>query len=107
MTSDHSDPVLATLLLPFATGGLGWPAAGDALFLRARAGAALRDVARAGLCCEQSYKPAADALVREGWAPCTSDEADAGRYSLVLVLPPRQRQEARALLARAERSAAE
>jgi 16S rRNA (guanine1207-N2)-methyltransferase len=80
---------------------LSWPPAGDALFLRARAGAALRDIARAGLRCEQSYKPAADALVRAGWSSFTTDEASGGPYSLVLVLPPRQRQEARALLARA------
>lgn len=101
MTSDHSDPVAGTLLLPFAMGQLNWPPAGDALFLRARAGAALHEFARPGLRCEQSYKPAADALERQGWSSCPTGEADATRYSLVLVLPPRQRQEARALLARA------
>ena len=101
MTSDHGDPALSTLLLPFATGQLAWPQAGGALFLRARAGAALREVAGPGLRCEQSFKPAADALVRNGWTLCSVEEADAARCALVLVLPPRQRQEARALLARA------
>jgi 16S rRNA (guanine1207-N2)-methyltransferase len=99
--TDHADPALATLLLPFTTGQLRWPQSGGAVFLRARAGAALRHVAQLDLLCEQSYKPAADALLREGWKPCTVEQTDASRFALVLVLPPRQRQEARALLARA------
>jgi len=97
----HADPALGTLLLPFKTGQLKWPQSGGALFLRARAGEALRDVVRSDLLCEQSYKPAADALLHEGWQMCTAEQADASRFPLVLVLPPRQRQEARALLARA------
>src|SRR6185369_8489497 len=101
MASDHADPALNTLLLPFATNQLTWPRAGGALFLRARTGAMLHQVARPGLLCEQNYKPAFDALTREGWSLCTAEEADAKQYLLVLVLPPRQRQEARALLARA------
>jgi len=101
MTTDRGDPALGTLLLPFATGQLAWPKSGAALFLRARAGAALREVADARLVCEQGYKPAADALLREGWALRATDETAATRHDLVLVLPPRQRQEARALLARA------
>ena len=95
------DPALATLLLPFASGQLNWPETGDALFLRARAGALLRQFAGANLTCEQSYKPEADALAREGWRIGTAGEIAAAKYSLVLVLPPRQRLEARALLARA------
>lgn len=101
MASDHTDPALSTLLLPFASHQVEWPQVGGALFLHARTGAALREVARSGLRCEQSYKPAVDALTREGWTLCSVEEAAATRYPLVLVLPPRQRQEARALLARA------
>lgn len=101
MTADRNDPVLDTLLLPFATGQLTWPEAAGALFLRARAGAILRRIARPGLVCEQSYKPAADALARDGWSLRAATEAADPRHALVLVLPPRQRQEARALLARA------
>jgi 16S rRNA (guanine1207-N2)-methyltransferase len=101
MASDHDDPSLSTLLLPFATGQLTWPKAGGALFLRARTGETLREVAQPGLVCEQSFKPAYDALVRQGWTARPSEAADSALYSLVLVLPPRQRQEARALLARA------
>jgi 16S rRNA (guanine1207-N2)-methyltransferase len=86
--------------LPFATGQLAWPA-GDVLFLRARTGAALHQVAPAGLICEQSFKPAADALLRNGWVVRSPVDAADERYPLVLVLPPRQRDEARALLARA------
>lgn len=100
MSTDRGDAALPTLLLPFGTGQLAWPANDDALFLRARAGDALRTIAGPRLRCEQSYKPAADALVRAGWQVSTA-EATAARYRLVLVLPPRQRQEARALLARA------
>ncbi|WP_159017019.1 class I SAM-dependent methyltransferase [Cognatiluteimonas profundi] len=94
------DPALDTLLLPFAQGALTWPAAGGALFLRARCGAALFDAPRPGLVCEQGFKPEADALQRSGLDVVV--EADPGtRFPLVLVLPPRQRDEARALLARA------
>lgn len=96
-----TDPTLDTLLLPFANGQLAWPRAGGALFLRARANALLRQVAGSNLRCEQSYKPAADALAREGWSVRTQEDATSTPYPLVLVLPPRQRQEARALLAKA------
>lgn len=101
MASDHTDPTLSTLLLPFATGQLAWPQAGGALFLRARAGTALSEAPRPGLLCEQSYKPAADALLRDGRPMRLAEESGEARFALVLVLPPRQRQEARALLARA------
>jgi len=98
----HSDPALDTLFLPFSNGPLTWPA-GDVLFLRARDGAALRQFPLAGLVCEQSFKPFADELSRAGLqvvaeaSPAITD----ARYPLVLVLPPRQRDEARALFARA------
>ena len=99
--ASHDDPVLRTLLLPFATGQLTWPEAGGVLFLRARAGTTLHEIPRSQLICEQTYKPAVDELAREGWPLCTMEEAEARQHSLVLVLPPRQRQEARALLAHA------
>jgi 16S rRNA (guanine1207-N2)-methyltransferase len=96
-----TDPALSTLLLPFTTGQLKWPQAGGALFLRARASQTLREVARPGLLCEQSYKPAVDALAHDGWPVRTIEPLATAQYPLVLILPPRQRQEARALLARA------
>lgn len=98
---ETGDPALSTLLVPFATGQLSWPAAGSTLFLRARTSAFLREIAPSALLCEQSYKPAADALTRDGWALRPNQDTSSARHSLVLVLPPRQRQEARALLAHA------
>ncbi|GAB2623291.1 class I SAM-dependent methyltransferase [Novilysobacter erysipheiresistens] len=102
MTLD--DPALDTLMLPFEQNLLPWPQDGDTLFLRAREGAALHRRPRAGLVCEQSFKPDAEALQRAGLA--LVEPGDDHRYPLVLLLPPRQREEARALYARAVASAA-
>ena len=97
------DAALEALFVPFETGALGLPADGRVLFLRARDGFRLREMARPGWACEQSFKPFADALQRSGLqlAEPGSDE----RFPLVLVLPPRQRDEARALFAQAVRRA--
>lgn len=100
MASD-TERLLDTLLLPFDDGLLDWPHDG-ARFLRARFGSALR--ARPGLVCEQSFRPDADALEAAGLALAAAD--DPRRHAAVLVLPPRQRDEARALFARAVASAA-
>lgn len=94
----HSDPALQALLLPFAEGRLRWP--GRGLFLRARAGG-LRPSDWPGLVCLQSFRPEADALERAGLEVLPGLPDDAGHWPLVLVLPPRQRDEARALLAQA------
>jgi 16S rRNA (guanine1207-N2)-methyltransferase len=92
-----ADPALETLLLPLRQGLLQWPSDG-VLFLRAREGAPLHELPLPGLVCEQTFKPDADALSAAG----LSLNVDASRkYPLVMVLPPRQRDEARALLARA------
>lgn len=100
------DPALETLFLPFADGLLPWPGDGGVLFLRARDGWPLHQQARPGLVCEQSFKPDAEALERAGCALVDANGAESGagdtaRYALVLVLPPRQREESRALMARA------
>ena len=100
MSSNHRDIALDALLHPFAEGALRWSA--DALFLRAREGAALH--ARGGLqslACTQPFKPEADRLQRIGATLVDEDAVPSARYPLVLVLPPRQREEARALLAKA------
>jgi 16S rRNA (guanine1207-N2)-methyltransferase len=97
------DPALETLLLPVVSGACPWPTSGRVLFLRARAGAPLRNIPSGDLVCEQSFKPDADALIQASLALATAD--DTATYELVLVLPPRQREEARALLARAVRRA--
>lgn len=97
----REDAPLETVFLPFNSGRLSWPD-GPVLFLRARAGSPLQQHSFPGLLCEQTFKPDADALRRAGQAIASSEQANAERaYALVLVLPPRQRDEARALLARA------
>lgn len=97
MSAHSTDPALETLFLPFLADRLHWSE--RTLFLRARAGAILRARPWPGLVCEQSFKPDADALARLG-APTVAADAST-RYPLVLLLPPRQRSEARALMARA------
>ena len=101
MRADDGDAALQALLLPFIDG---IPAVavrrGGALFLRARDGWPLHQRAWPGLVCEQSFKPEADALERSGFT-LVGDAATDSRHPLVLVLPPRQRDEARALFARA------
>lgn len=88
-------------------GALAWPAQGGALFLGARAGRALHQRPWPGLVCEQAWKPEVDALHRAGFeagpeAPIAGSDAS-GRYPLVLLLPPRQREHARARFALALR----
>lgn len=95
---------LAALFVPFETARLATPANGRVLFLRARAGVRLREVAQPGWLCEQSFKPFAEELVRNGLQ--VGEPAADARFALVLVLPPRQRDEARALFARALQHAA-
>jgi len=89
------DAALAALCVPFDAGHLTLPADGRVLFLRARAGA----MAQPSWCCQQSFKPFADALERAGLR--VAEPARDERFALVLVLPPRQRDEARAVFARA------
>lgn len=112
MAADRGDAALEVLCLPFAAGALAWPREGAVPFLRARDGWPLREASRPGLICEQSFKPEADALARSGWrvrdAEAVDAESgdDAASHPLVLLLPPRQREEARALFARAVASCA-
>lgn len=93
------DAVLDALFLPCSDGPLRLPADGSVLFLRARDGYRLREIAQPGWLCEQSFKPFADALARSGFT--LGEAAPDARFKLVVVLPPRQREEARTLFARA------
>lgn len=93
------DAALEALFWPFQAGSLQWPAT-DALFLRARDGWPLHEPQWSNLQCEQSFKPEFDALKRSGLAVLESID-ECNRYPLVLILPPRQREESRALFARA------
>lgn len=98
MAAFADDPALDVLFLPLDSGALAWPAPGGTLFLRARAGVALNAARRHRPVCEQSFRPWAEALERDGLAV---SESNSGRFARVLVLAPRQRDESRALLARA------
>jgi len=100
MRSDPRDHALDALLHPFDAGLLPWPAQG-ALFLRAREGAALHARGLRGIAITQPFKPEADRLQRVGADVLDEAALSAAAFPLVLVLPPRQREEARALLARA------
>ncbi len=98
----RDDAPLQTLFLPFAQGLLRWPQ-GPVAFLRARDGWPLREQAQGHeLVCEQSFAPFAQSLQAGGREVVSSlGEDQAGRFAMVLLLPPRQREEARALFARA------
>jgi 16S rRNA (guanine1207-N2)-methyltransferase len=98
--AENSAP-LDALLLPFHEGELAFPADGRVLFLHARDGVALRRSAGQGWHFQQSFRPFADPLQHEGWRVGEPSRDD--RYPLVLLLPPRQRAEARAAFARALR----
>lgn len=97
------DAALDALFLPLAAGELRRPPAARALFLRARDGFRLREVAGPGWLCQQSFKPFADALQRSGLQ--VGEPPDDAGFPLVLLLPSRQRDEAHALFARAVRHA--
>ncbi len=90
---------MAALFVPFETSALALPADRRVLFLRARAGVRLREMAGPSWLCEQSFLPFADELARNGLH--VGEPAAGERFALVLMLPPRQRDEARALFARA------
>ncbi len=100
MPSASRDIALEALFYPFAAGLLQWPA-GAVLFLRARAGAALHAQRGSVLIGTQPFKPEAERLTRIGIDLSDEDALPAGGFPLVLVLPPRQREEARALLSKA------
>lgn len=94
-----SDPALATLVLPLETGAVELADTARVLFLRARSGPELLALKGLDLICEQSFAPDRDALNRAGLT--VEPETDQTGFDAVLVLPGRQRQEARAQLARA------
>ncbi|MHA7773774.1 class I SAM-dependent methyltransferase [Roseibium sp. M-1] len=94
-----SDPALDTLVLPLETGAVEFAETARVLFLRARSGSALSELKGLELLCEQSFAPDRDALKKAGLT--VEAETDQTGFDAVLVLPGRQRQEARAQLARA------
>lgn len=99
------DAALASLFVPFESAALRLPDDGRVLFLGARAGVRLREMAQPAWLCEQGFLPFADELSRLGLR-VGEPQADE-TFPLVLLLPPRQRDEARALFARAMSHVAE
>jgi 16S rRNA (guanine1207-N2)-methyltransferase len=93
------DPPLRALQVPFERGDLVWPPEKRVLFMGARAGNAWIERAGLRLVCQQCFKPFADALQRRGLEVATPVPDE--RFDLVLALPPRQREERRAMLAQA------
>ncbi|MBL8299021.1 MAG: class I SAM-dependent methyltransferase [Rhodanobacteraceae bacterium] len=93
------DPALQALFLPFLDGTLSVPA--RLAFLRARNGQGLQQFrtlfGRSAIVAEQSFRPYADALPPGIEATSLAE----GQFDAVLMLPPRQRSEARGLLAHA------
>lgn len=80
-----------------ATNQFALPEDGRVLFLHARDGHGWGGHSRKAWLCQQSFKPFAEALERSGLR--VGEPVDGDRYPLILILPPRQREQARALLA--------
>src|SRR5699024_9781758 len=93
------DDASRALMLPLDQGVLPWPATDRVLFLGARDSMALHERDTTRLLCQQSFKPFADALADKGWS--VGGPVPGARFALVLLLLPRQRDERRAMLARA------
>ncbi len=94
------DAALDALFSAFEVGEIPLPSNGDVLFMRARPGPWMHRDGVTGWTCVQSFKPHADALLRH--VATVEQEIPLGRrFEMVLILPPRQRDEARALLAQA------
>lgn len=100
--TETESPALAALLHAFAAGILPWPDTGKVAFLRAQSGASLEnwrlEPGHANLVAQQTDKAQYSALQQAGFAVTEQLE---GRFPLVLLLPPRNRDEARALMAQA------
>lgn len=97
-TMSSNDDAIKAIFWPFQTGTLVLPAAA-VLFFGARLDPALFTFPGVDWRCEQPFLPFARPLSEAGIA--VDPRVDATGFASSLVLPPRQRDEARALLARA------
>jgi 16S rRNA (guanine1207-N2)-methyltransferase len=101
MVPAAASPALEAVFVPFHQHALAMPKGQRALFSRARAGVWQSDFSALDWTCEQSFKPFADELERSGTR--VSDVADGETFPLIVLLPPRQRDEARAAFVHALR----
>lgn len=98
LVSPADDPALRALFWPFHTGALALPAS-PALFLGARPGDWPFEYPHVAWRCEQPFLPFARALRERGLE--VEPQLGDGGFAMTLLLPPRQRETSRALLARA------
>lgn len=102
------DPsVYETLMLALEEGHVSLPEAGPVLFLRAEVSPWLARLPKDRLVCQNSFKPDHDALSSAGLDVLPPETERFPAAPLTLILPPRQKDEARALFARALRDAPE
>lgn len=99
--------VLDTLKLALDGGGVTVPETGAVLFLRAEPGPVLPLLPRDRLTCQQTFKPPHDALKAAGYTLLAPGTETFEPAELTLILPPRQKDEARGLYARAMLAAPE
>lgn len=99
--------VLETLKLALEGGGVTVPQTGAVLFLRAEPGPVLPLLPVDRLTCQQTFKPHHDALKAQGYTLLAPGTETFGPAELTLILPPRQKDEARGLYARAMLAAPE
>lgn len=99
--------VFDTLLLALETGAVPVPEDGPILILNAEPGAWLSRLPKDRLVLRSSFKPSHDALTAAGYTVLAPDSVDIPEAKLTIVVPPRQRDYARALYARALMAAPE
>jgi len=93
--------VFETLLLALEDGAVPLPVSGPILVLNAEPGPWLMRLPKAQLVCRTSFKPYHMALVAAGLNVLPAGSVDLPEAALTIVVPPRQRDQARALYARA------
>ena len=101
LSAATSSTALEALHYAISTGRVSLPGDGRVLFLRARDGYWWGEASRRDWLCQQSFKPFAATLERAGLV--VAEPTPEQRFPLVMLLPPRQRDEAKALFACAAR----
>lgn len=99
--------VYETLMLALESEAVAVPETGPILFLRAERSPHLSGLPKDRLVCQNSFKPDHDALKAAGFTLLPPETETFPQAVLTLILPPRQKDEARALFARALRDAPE